>query len=60
MGLLDEVYHACIVLVGIYADIAALTVVGLGFNDYLKVYGKKDSLKKDKSVGNKGLEFLHS
>ena len=25
LGLFDEVYHACIVLVGIYADIAALS-----------------------------------
>jgi len=41
------------------ADIAALTVVGLGFDDYLKVYGKRDSLKKDKSVENKNLEFSY-
>ena len=41
------------------ADIAALSAVGLGFDDYLEVYGKRNDLKNDKSVGNKALEFSY-
>lgn len=41
------------------ADIAALATVGVGFDEYLEISGKRNSLKNDKSVENKGLEFSY-
>lgn len=41
------------------ADIAALAAVGVDFDEYLEIYGKWNSLKTDKSVENKGLEFSY-